>query len=98
MLPVSRQHACIPLYTATDGQQTGNNFVAFNMLLVTSNMLLEATCCLQHVACCQQHVVSNMLRATYCLVNMLSGVNTALTTLEPARMQASRHPNWPNVK
>ena len=37
MLPVSRQHnyysfmsrsTCIPLYPATDGQQTGNNFVA----------------------------------------------------------------------
>jgi len=27
LLPVSRQH-CIPLYPATDGQQTGNNFVA----------------------------------------------------------------------
>ena len=44
-----RQHvACIsvtyiPLYPATDGQQTGNNFVAVNMLLV-------ATCLLQHVA------------------------------------------------
>ena len=33
---------CIPLYSATDGQQTGNNFVAGNMLLVAGNMLLQA--------------------------------------------------------
>ena len=35
MLPVSRQHG-IPLYPATDGQQTGNNFVDNNMLLVAT--------------------------------------------------------------
>jgi len=36
MLPVSRQHV---LYPATDGQQTGNNFVAGNMFIVAGNML-----------------------------------------------------------
>jgi len=36
------------LYPATDGQQTGNNFVADNMLL-------------QHVAGNKQHVEGNML-------------------------------------
>jgi len=38
------------LYTATDGQQTGNNFVAG-----------RATCCKQHVAGNKQHVEGNML-------------------------------------
>jgi len=54
MLPVSRQHR--PMYPATDGQQTGNNFVAGNMLLVPGNMLLKATCCLKQATCS-----SNML-------------------------------------
>jgi len=36
IMPVSRQH-CTPLYPATVGQQTGNNFVAGNML--QGNML-----------------------------------------------------------
>jgi len=40
MLPGNKQHVagisatCIPLYLTTDGQQTGNNFVAGNMSLV----------------------------------------------------------------
>ena len=41
-----RQHVaciwatCIPLYPATDGQQTGNNFIAATLLLqATGNML-----------------------------------------------------------
>jgi len=53
MLPVAGNVACIsatciPLYPATDGQQTGNNFVSGNMLLVASNK--------QHVAGNKQHV------------------------------------------
>ena len=42
----------IPFYSATDGQQTGNNFVAGNMLLVAGNMLLKVTCCRQQATCC----------------------------------------------
>jgi len=33
------QSTCIHLYPATDGQQTGNNFVAVNVLLVATCML-----------------------------------------------------------
>jgi len=39
------------VYPTTDGQQTGNNFVDDNMLLVAGNMLLHNR---QHVA--EQHV------------------------------------------
>jgi len=48
MLPVSQKHnyysfmslsTCIPLYPATDGQQTGNNFVDSNKQHVDGNML-----------------------------------------------------------
>jgi len=48
MLTVSRQHnyysfmsrsTCIPLYSATDGQQTGNNFVDGDKQHVDGNML-----------------------------------------------------------
>jgi len=42
---------CIPLYPATDGQQTGNNFVDGNK---------------QHVAGNKKHVAGNMCRATCC--------------------------------
>jgi len=43
---IARQHiacisaTCIPLYPATDGQQTGNNFVDGNKQHVAGNMLL----------------------------------------------------------
>jgi len=71
MLPASRQHnyysfmprsTCIPLYPATDGQKTGDNFVAdaSNMLTATSGykwiQLVSSTCCLLP-ACCWCHII-----------------------------------------
>jgi len=60
MMTVSRRHnyysfmsrsTCITLYPATDGQQTGNNFVADsrNMFTATEHML-PTTCC--RATCC----------------------------------------------
>jgi len=74
MLPVSRQHDIVylcSLYPATDGLQTGNNFVADNMLLVAGNMLLEATCCkrglraLNHTSKTAQIILARTLDRTH---------------------------------
>jgi len=56
---------CISLYTATDGQQSGNNFVAGNMLLVADSMLLQA-CCRQEAT----HVEGNMCKRGFKLYSL----------------------------
>ena len=60
ILPVSRQHnyysfmsrsTCIPLYPATDGQQTGDSFVADT----------QATCWQRQDTRCRQHVAGQLV-------------------------------------
>ena len=63
---------CIPLYPATDGRQTGDNFVADtrNMLTCDKWMQLDTTCIRQHVSWSKRGIRGHWSRINVMIKNI----------------------------